>query len=98
MVEQFYTHVFTEPKSSYSSATQLGVTFTSGYIAGIFCAIISQPADNLVSQMGKVGNKGKGFGQIAREVGMRNLFLGGLGTRVIMIGTLTGLQWWIYDT
>ena len=22
----------------------------------------------------------------------------GLGTRVLMIGTLTGFQWWIYDT
>ena len=22
----------------------------------------------------------------------------GLGTRILMIGTLTGLQWWIYDT
>jgi solute carrier family 25 phosphate transporter 3 len=21
-----------------------------------------------------------------------------MGTRIIMIGTLTGLQWWIYDT
>lgn len=22
----------------------------------------------------------------------------GLGTRIFMIGTLTGFQWWIYDT
>jgi solute carrier family 25 (mitochondrial phosphate transporter), member 3 len=22
----------------------------------------------------------------------------GLGTRILMIGTLTGLQWWIYDS
>ena len=50
-VEQFYTHVFTQPKETYSSATQLGITFTSGYIAGVFCALISQPADNLVSQV-----------------------------------------------
>lgn len=38
------------------------------------------------------------FGQIAKEVGMKNLFTKGLGTRVLMIGTLTGFQWWIYDT
>jgi len=98
VVEQFYTKVFTEPRNSYSKATQLGITFASGYIAGIFCAVISQPADNLVSQMGKAENKGKSFGQMAGEQGMAKLFLGGLGTRVIMIGTLTGLQWWIYDT
>ena len=98
VVEQFYTHLLTEPKASYPKSTQLGVTFASGYIAGIFCAIISQPADNLVSLMGKPENKGRGFGAIAGEVGVKNLFLNGLGTRVIMIGTLTGLQWWIYDT
>lgn len=99
VVEFIYSNVLNEkPKSEYSKATQLGVTFTSGYIAGVFCALISQPADNLVSQMAKVENKGKSFGVMAKEVGMKNLFMQGLGTRVIMIGTLTGLQWWIYDT
>jgi hypothetical protein len=44
VVELFYTHVFTEPKSSYSKSTQLGVTFASGYIAGVVCAIVSHPA------------------------------------------------------
>ena len=77
---------------------QLGITFASGYIAGVFCALISQPADNLVSQMGKAENKGRSFGELAAEQGVQKLFMQGLGTRVIMIGTLTGLQWWIYDT
>jgi len=71
------------------------VTFASGYIAGVFCAIISQPADNLVSQMGKKENKGKTFGDLINEQGWAKLFKNGLGTRIIMIGTLTGLQWWI---
>lgn len=77
---------------------QLKVTFMSGYLAGIFCAIISQPADNLVSQMGNPDNKGKSFKMLIDETGMKNLFLKGLGTRVVMIGTLTGLQWYIYDS
>ena len=64
-VEQFYSRVFTNPKDSYSKATQLGITFASGYIAGVLCAIISQPADNLVSQMAKAENRGKSFGQMA---------------------------------
>lgn len=97
-VENFYRHVFTNPKDSYSKGTQLGITFMSGYIAGVLCAIVSQPADNLVSQMGKVENKGKSFSQMASEQGMKNLFTKGLGTRILMIGTLTGLQWWIFDT
>jgi len=99
VVEYIYKNILNEkPKSEYSKATQLSVTFASGYIAGVFCALVSQPADNLVSQMSKADNKGKSFGQIASEVGIKNLFMKGLGTRVIMIGTLTGLQWWIYDT
>ncbi|EKX74329.1 mitochondrial phosphate carrier protein, putative [Theileria equi strain WA] len=98
VVQLFYDHIFTKPKNEYSKQTQLGITFASGYLAGIICAVVSHPADTLVSQMGKAENKGKGFGQMAKEVGAFNLFTRGLGTRVIMIGTLTGLQWWIYDT
>jgi len=33
----------------------LGVTFIAGYWAGIFCAIVSHPADTLVSIMNKKG-------------------------------------------
>ena len=48
--------------------------------------------------MGKTDNRGKGFGQIASEVGFVNLATKGLAPRILMIGTLTGFQWWIYDT
>lgn len=98
IVQLFYSHVFTAPKDSYSKPTQLGVTFASGYLAGVVCAVVSHPADSLVSQMGKPSNKGKGLGQIASEVGFASLATKGLGTRVLMIGTLTGFQWWIYDS
>lgn len=98
IVQLFYTHVFPEPKDTYSKGTQLGVTFASGYIAGVVCAIVSHPADSLVSLMGKAEHKGKSVGAIASEVGIANLATKGLGTRVLMIGTLTGFQWWIYDT
>jgi len=98
IVTLFYTYAFTQPKNTYSKATQLEITFASGYLAGIICAIVSQAPDNLVSQMGKLENKGKTFGQIASEQGLKKLCTKGLGTRIIMIGTLTGLQWWIYDT
>lgn len=146
----FYTYIFTNPKESYSTGTQLGcvaimlyfhhdflpnlqffhgsavltisstfgldnfvytpmtvhrpskmtfrrVTFASGYSAGVICAIVSHPADSMVSQLGKAENKGKSMGAIAREVGMKNMMTKGLGTRILMIGTLTGLQWYIYD-
>lgn len=98
VVQLFYTHVFTEPKDTYSKGTQLGVTFASGYTAGVICAIVSHPADSLVSLMSKPTNKGKSVGAIASEVGIYNLATKGLGTRILMIGTLTGLQWYIYDS
>lgn len=85
-------------KSDMSESTQLLITFGCGYWAGIFCAIATQPMDNLVSMKGIPENKSKGWGQMASEMGTRDLFLKGLGTRVLMIGTLTGLQWWIYGT
>jgi len=93
--EYFYANVFTEPKENYSKGTHLGITFASGYIAGVACAIVSHPADTVVSKMAKSG--GKSAGQILSELGFGGIW-GGLGTRIIMIGTLTGLQWWIYDT
>jgi len=85
-------------KDDLSGSTKLGITFACGYWAGIFCAIATQPFDNLVSMMGNPDNKGKSMGQMANEMGTVNLFTKGLSTRIIMIGTLTGLQWWIYGT
>ena len=40
---------------------QLMVTFAAGYIAGVFCAIVSHPADNIVSVINK--NPGTTAGQ-----------------------------------
>lgn len=90
IAQQFYTHIFTAPKETYSELTQLGITFTSGYLAGIICAVVSHPADTVVSLMGKAENKGKSIGTIARETGLVTLATKGLGARVIMVGTLTG--------
>ena len=53
IVQLFYRHVFTAEKSSYSKMQQLMVTFMSGYTAGVFCAIVSHPADTMVSILNK---------------------------------------------
>eukprot|EP01067_Filipodium_phascolosomae_P008490 Filipodium_phascolosomae@DN722_c0_g1_i1.p1 len=98
IVQGFYDNVFTEPKDSYSKGTQLGITFVSGYVAGVICAVVSQPADNLVSLRSKAAYKDQNLRYIAKDVGPLNLMLKGLGPRILMVGTLTGLQWWIYDT
>jgi len=99
-VEFFYKKIFTKGKKNYSKATQLTVTFLSGYWAGIFCAIVSHPADTMVSKLNKVKSEEPVLTSVKKiygEIGFNGLWRG-LTTRIIMIGTLTGLQWWIYDT
>lgn len=48
------------PKDSYSRTTQTGVSFAGGYLAGILCAIVSHPADVMVSKL-NADRKGKRF-------------------------------------
>lgn len=40
-VTQIYKYLG-QPKDSYNKLQQLGVSFAGGYIAGVFCAIVSQ--------------------------------------------------------
>ena len=96
IVALFYKYLLTNPRDSYSKATQLTVTFASGYIAGIFCALVSHPFDSCVSKMNNSAEKMNMF-QAMKVLGWKGCW-NGLGTRILMIGTLTGLQWWIYDT
>merc|ERR1712087_716772 len=100
VVEFFYKNIFTAPKESYSKATQLSITFASGYTAGVLCAIVSHPADTMVSKLNAVKSEGstsENVKKIYADIGFNGLWRG-LGIRIIMIGALTGLQWWIYDT
>ncbi|KAJ6546264.1 hypothetical protein DFH09DRAFT_1281976 [Mycena vulgaris] len=55
-------------QESYSLMTQLGVLFGSGDIAGVVSAIVSSPADSLISQLGKRENKVKSASKIISEV------------------------------
>ncbi|XP_055378559.1 phosphate carrier protein, mitochondrial-like [Condylostylus longicornis] len=93
-VELLYKSVVPKPRSECSKGEQLVVTFAAGYIAGVFCAIVSHPADVMVSKLNQ--SKGATIGQIAKTLGFAGMWKG-LGPRVIMIGTLTALQWFIYD-
>lgn len=86
--------MFTKGKANYSKGQQLGITFLSGYIAGVFCAVVSHPADTMVSKLYSVKggdlSTGDNIKKIYGEIGFKGLWAG-LGTRIIMIGTLTGL-------
>jgi len=93
-VEAIYAYVVPKPRAECTKGEQLIVTFAAGYIAGVFCAIVSHPADTIVSYMNK--SKGCTVGMAAKELGFKGMW-GGLGPRIIMIGTRTALQWFIYD-
>jgi len=94
-VQALYKYVVPKPREKCSKTEQLTVSFAAGYIAGVFCAVVSHPADNLVSKLN--AQKGATAGDIIKQMGWYALFTRGLGLRIIMIGTLTGLQWGIYD-
>eukprot|EP00985_Skeletonema_marinoi_P015776 scaffold8250_cov105-Skeletonema_marinoi.AAC.2 len=69
----------------------------------VAAAIISHPADTLLSKINKKGAGGDGpmmarLMNIAKEVGFVNLCTVGLLPRCVMIGTLTAGQFGIFDT
>lgn len=94
-VEALYKYVVPKPRSECNKTEQLMVTFVAGYIAGVFCAVVSHPADTIVSKLNQ--DKGSNFVEAAKKLGLRGMWKG-LAPRIIMIGTLTALQWFIYDS
>lgn len=94
-VEGLYKFVVPKPRAECSKPEQLVVTFAAGYIAGVFCAVVSHPADSVVSKLNS--EKGSTALDVCKKLGMAGLWKG-LGPRIIMVGTLTALQWFIYDS
>ncbi|KAG9133553.1 hypothetical protein Leryth_016512 [Lithospermum erythrorhizon] len=95
IVENLYKYAIPTPKDQCTKGFQLGVSFVGGYVAGVFCAIVSHPADNLVSFLNNA--KGATMGDAVNKLGLMGLCTRGLPLRIVMIGTLTGAQWGIYD-
>jgi solute carrier family 25 phosphate transporter 3 len=91
------------PETSTPS-TNMSISLGSGVIAGVAAAIISHPADTLLSMVNKKGAKLEGEGtasaliRLARGVGMAKLCTTGLLPRCVMIGTLTAGQFGIFDS
>ena len=94
-VELTYVYIIRAPKSLVSPPTQLAVSLFSGFAAGFFCTIVSHPADTVISKLNQ--KAGATAMQIVHEVGCAGLWKGIL-TRIMFIGTLTALQWLIYDS
>lgn len=87
-------------KNAASDGTKTVINLGSGLIAGFAAAIVSQPADTMLSKINKTkGLPGEGtmsrLFKIAGELGFRGSFAG-LGARLFMVGTLTAGQFAIY--
>lgn len=97
--ESIYEAVGT-PKSELSGSSKTGIDLGAGIIAGCAAAFVSQPADTLLSKVNKT-KKAPGqstiglLGQLAGQLGIRGSYAG-LTTRLVMVGTLTSLQFTIY--
>lgn len=96
-LEQIYKHV---DKSTVSSAAVTGINIVSGLIAGIAAAVVSHPADTLLSKI----NKDKGttrestltrLYKLSREMGIQGSF-SGIRARIVMVGGMTAVQFAIY--
>lgn len=88
-----------ETRRSLSTSAKLSLSLGSGIIAGFAAAVLSHPADTLLSQI----NKGHGpsgsmphrLAILAREAGFRGLFAG-LGPRMVMTAGLVSGQFLMY--
>lgn len=107
-VYKFTTKSWGRPKSSFNKYEQLGFTFFAGYAAGVICGAVSHPADMMASLLSKNPQMpGSALSKVKTlyttgykdtpATGFAGLWKG-FGPRVFMIGTLTALQWFIYDT
>ncbi|TKA42967.1 hypothetical protein B0A49_13337 [Cryomyces minteri] len=87
-------------KNTMSSGMQTTVNLGCGLIAGFAAALVSQPADTMLSKINKTkGLPGEGTTsrliKIAKELGLRGSYTG-IGARLFMVGTLTAGQFAIY--
>ena len=87
----FYKHVFTALKETYRKTTQLGVTFTAGYLAGVLCPSSRTPQTrsfvSLVCQSVNRGDRKRDRHRCA-----------GTGHTRGNDWHADGLQEWIYDS
>ncbi|PYH96682.1 mitochondrial phosphate carrier protein [Aspergillus ellipticus CBS 707.79] len=87
-------------KETASDGTKTAINLGSGLIAGFAAALVSQPADTMLSKINKTpGQPGEGTTsrliKIGKELGLRGSYAG-IGARLFMVGTLTAGQFAIY--
>ncbi|CDZ96182.1 mitochondrial carrier [Phaffia rhodozyma] len=100
MHELAYKSMTKEEQENLSTTKRLGINLGSGITAGIVAAVLSHPADTLLSQINKGdGPKGPMLGRLltlGRQAGFAGLFAG-LGPRMLMTAGLVAGQFLIYS-
>ena len=89
-------------KSTISKGTETAINLGSGLLAGFAAALVSQPADTMLSKINKTrGLPGEGTTtrllKIAKELGFRGSYRG-IGPRLIMVGGMGAGQFAIYGS
>merc|ERR1712039_248178 len=99
--EKMYDALGSSP-AQMSKSGVLAVSLSSGVVAGVAAATISQPADGLLSKVNKKGAGGEGsimvrLGRIAAETGFVKLCTQGLFARWLHVGLITAGQFAVVD-
>ncbi|KAI9849362.1 MAG: mitochondrial phosphate carrier protein [Thelocarpon superellum] len=97
VAEAVYTRI---DRSTLSGGGETVVNLGSGLMAGFAAALISQPADTMLSKINKTkGAPGESTSsrliKIAKELGLRGSFKG-IGARLVLVGLITAGQFSIY--
>lgn len=97
--ELVFRNMSDEKRASLSGGTKFTISLGSGVIAGFAAAILSQPADTLLSQINKghgpSGSMAYRLVTLGRQAGVRGLFAG-LGPRMVMTAGLVSGQFLLY--
>lgn len=97
IVELLFLMFVPGPAASASKQTQLMLSLLAGFTAGTLCALVSHPADTVVSKLNQRSDRGSSLVVFISQLGCKDIWKG-LALRLFMIGTLTALQWVIYDS
>ena len=99
IIEAIYSVV---PKATTPASAQLLISLIAGFSAGVLCALVSHPADSVVSKLNQKSGVAEGGARTSVMDTVRDMGCGGLWkglvARLLFVGTLTAMQWLIYDS
>lgn len=95
-VDLIHRNIVRRKREDCSTIQQLAVTCLAGYASGTAGAVISNPADNIVSSL--YNKKAASIMQAVKKIGLANLFTRSLPVRIATVGPVVTLQWFLYDS